>query len=171
VSIYNLTDGAKYIIEVTPYVLQNGKKVYKTPTTTSIVTYNLKKVANYAKAGKSTQSQAGAYSSAWVSGVYEAAGYGYPSGTPINFWNKWSFTGSTSIKNMPIGAVVVGTGLKGANNKYGQLGIYVGNNEVIDCIGPGMLRVTPLNDWIKEQNSTCQGKKGFIGWVIPGISK
>ena len=103
---------------------------------------------------------------AWVSGVYQAAGLGYPGGNAIDYWTRWSSSGSTDMENIPVGAVVVGSGSGSASgNKYGHVGIYIGDGMVVD--NPGYHRTISLNEWIAKQIGTCNGYHGYIGWVWP----
>lgn len=106
------------------------------------------------------------YCARWVSGVYQAAGLGYPGGNAIDYWTRWGSTGSTSMDNIPIGAVVVGSGSGSAlGNEYGHVGIYIGNGMVAD--NPGYHRIISIEDWAKRQVGTCHGYHGYIGWVWP----
>lgn len=129
-----------------------------------------KKVASYAAKNISTQPTTMNYCAAWVSGVYEAAGLGYPGGNARDFWFKWKSTGSSSPNNIPVGAVVVGSGQGSMGAIYGHVGIYIGNNMVAENIGRH--HVTTLDNWIasNRQYNKSLGKKGFVGWVWPGKS-
>lgn len=102
---------------------------------------------------------------AWVSGVYEAAGLPYPYGNAIDFWNRWKNTGSTSMNNIPLGAVVCGSGTGYMGSIYGHVGIYIGDGLVANNIGT--FSIEPLESWCAWQTATCQGHTGWIGWVWP----
>ena len=102
---------------------------------------------------------------AWVSGVYQAAGLPYPTGNAIDFWNKWKSSGSTSKDNIPLGAVVCGSGSGYMGSIYGHVGIYIGNGKVANNIGT--FSVETLDQWCSWQTATCQGHTGWIGWVWP----
>lgn len=122
-------------------------------------------VANNARNGISSTPATLNYCAAWVSGVYEASGLGYPGGNAIDFWTNWSASGSASMDNIPIGAVVVGSGSGSMGALYGHVGIYIGNNQVAENIG--RVNICSLDEWASKQVQTCHGYKGFIGWVWP----
>lgn len=124
------------------------------------------RVASIAKNNQGTQPCLSGYCAKWVSGIYQAAGLGYPGGHAIDYWNRWHTSGSRSSENIPVGAVVVGSGSGSElGNRYGHVGVYLGNGMVADNIG--YHRVTTLENWIAYNDGTCQGCTGFIGWVWP----
>ena len=124
------------------------------------------RVVAIAKSNQGTRPCTAGWCAAWVSGIYEAAGLGYPGGNAIDYWTRWSSSGSTSMDNIPIGAVVVGSGSgSAAGNKYGHVGIYIGNGMVSD--NPGYHRIISLEEWAAKQRGTCNGYHGYIGWVWP----
>lgn len=100
---------------------------------------------------------------AWVSGVFDAAGLPYPTGDAIDFWNKWSYSGSTSMENIPVGAVVVGSGTGYMGSLFGHVGIYIGDGLVANNVG--YLSIETVEQWASWQSATCQGHTGWIGWV------
>ncbi len=102
---------------------------------------------------------------AWVSGVYEAAGLPYPTGNAIDFWNRWKNSGSTSKDNIPLGAVVCGSGSGYMGSLYGHVGIYIGDGLVANNIGT--FSIESLETWYGWQTAICQGHTGWIGWVWP----
>lgn len=124
------------------------------------------RVVAIAKSNQGTRPCTGGWCAAWVSGIYEAAGLGYPGGNAIDYWTRWSSSGSTSMDNIPIGAVVVGSGSgSAAGNKYGHVGIYLGDGMVADNVG--YHRIISLDEWAARQVGTCNGYHGYIGWVWP----
>ena len=124
------------------------------------------RVAEIAKNNQGTMPCTGGFCARWVSGVYQAADLGYPGGNAIDFWTRWSYSGSTSMDNIPVGAVVVGSGCGSeAGNKYGHVGIYIGNGMVADNVGRH--RVISLEEWAAYNSGYCNGYHGYIGWVWP----
>ena len=124
------------------------------------------RVADIARYNQGTMPCTGGFCARWVSGVYQAAGLGYPGGNAIDFWTRWSYSGSTSMDNIPVGAVVVGSGSGSeAGNKYGHVGIYLGDGMVADNVG--CHRVMSLEEWAAYQVGYCNGYQGYIGWVWP----
>lgn len=123
-------------------------------------------VAAMARDNQGTQPCISGYCAKWVSGIYQAAGCGYPGGNAIDYWTRWGSSGSTRTDNIPVGAVVVGSGSGSElGNLYGHVGIYIGNGMVADNIGRH--RITTLEAWIAYNAGVCQGYRGFIGWVWP----
>ena len=124
------------------------------------------KVAAIARDNQGTQPCVSGYCAKWVSGIYQAAGCGYPGGNAIDYWTRWKSSGSTRTDNIPVGAVVVGSGSGSElGNQYGHVGIYIGNGMVADNVGKH--RITTLENWIAGNVGVCQGYRGFIGWVWP----
>lgn len=137
-------------------------------TKVNYVTDIQRKISNIARNNAGTYPCTANYCAAWVEGVYHAAGLGYSPcfGNAIDYWNKWNYSGSSSLENIPIGAVVVGSGSGSyMGNRYGHVGVYLGDGLVAENIGRH--NVTNINNWINSQRGTCQGYHGFIGWVWP----
>lgn len=144
------------------------KKDNLSETKANYITDMQNKIANIAKNNAGTYPCTANYCAAWVEGVYHAAGLGYTPcfGNAIDYWNKWSSSGSSSLENIPVGAVVVGSGSGSyMGNLYGHVGVYLGNGLVAENIGRH--NITDINSWINSQRGTCQGHHGFIGWVWP----
>lgn len=142
------------------------KTEYKPQNNYGNVTNLRERVALIAKNNQGTQPCIGGYCAKWVSGVYQAAGLGYPGGNAIDYWTRWGTTGSTSWDNIPVGAVVVGSGSGSAmGNRYGHVGIYIGNGLVADNIG--YHRIVSIQEWMAYNVGTCHGYTGYIGWVWP----
>lgn len=122
-----------------------------------------RKVADLARSNGGTRPCTLNYCAAWVSGIFEAAGQGYIYGNAIDFWNNWSSSGSTSMDNIPVGAVVVGSGYGSAGAIYGHVGIYLGDGMVASNIG--YLEIATLEQHLSWQTAVCQGHQGWVGWV------
>ena len=104
---------------------------------------------------------------AWVTGVYEAAGASVvPYGNAIDMWINYCGTGSTSMNNIPPGAIVCGSGSGSDGAAYGHVGVYLGNGLVANNLG--YHSVQSLGDWCSWQTAICQGHTGWIGWGFPG---
>lgn len=149
---------------------KNGfvKKNYLSKEKINYVTEMQQRIANIARNNQGSYPCTANYCAAWVEGVYQASGVGYTScyGNAIDYWNKWNASGSTSLENIPIGAVVVGSGSGSyMGNTYGHVGVYIGNGQIAENIG--YHNITDINSWIQSQRGTCQGHHGFIGWVWP----
>ena len=104
---------------------------------------------------------------AWVTGVYQVAGASeIPYGDAIDMWNTYQNTGSTSMDNIPPGAIVCGSGSGYMGSLYGHVGIYIGDGMVANNVGH--FSIESLSNWISWQTATCQGHTGWIGWIYPG---
>ena len=135
-------------------------------TKTNYITDLQKKVSRIARNNQGTYPCTANYCAAWVSGIYQAAGACNPSGNAIDYWLQWSHTGSTSMNNIPVGAVVVGSGSGSSmGNKYGHVGVYLGDGMVADNVG--YHRIVSLKEWASGQVGYCRGYHGYIGWVWP----
>ena len=78
-------------------------------------------------------------------------------------YDAWlSYGVSTSKDNIPVGAMVYGSGsptVDDYNNPYGHVGVYVGDGMVADQGG-----TVSLDSWISWQHANCDGHEGWIGW-------
>ena len=102
---------------------------------------------------------------AWVSGVYNAAGVLPPHGNAIDYWNKWSYTGSTSMTDIPVGAAVISSGAGYDGSVYGHIGIHIGGGIIANNIG--YCKIETIESFAAGATATCQGHRGYIGWVWP----
>lgn len=133
---------------------------------TNYITEQQKTIANIARNNAGTYPCTSGYCAAWVSGVYQASGYCSPSGNAIDFWLQWKDSGSTSMDNIPVGAVVVGSGSGSAlGNQYGHVGVYLGDGLVAENVG--YHRIISIQEWAASQVGYCRGYHGYIGWVWP----
>lgn len=88
-----------------------------------------KRVVANAKANNGTRAATYGYCAAWVSGIYEKSGLGYPGGDAYTWWTRWRSTGSTDTSNMPLGVPVI-FNKSASNQMYGHIGIHVGNGMI-----------------------------------------
>ena len=160
--------------DITGYVHKKYLSETKTSVQTETVTGSVRddienlqlRVAAIARENLSTRPCTSGMCAAWVSGVYSAAGLGYPGGNAIDYWTRWGHAGSTSMENIPIGAVVVGSGSGSAlGNQYGHVGVYLGDGLVAENVG--YHRIISIEEWAAKNVGTCHGYTGYIGWVWP----
>lgn len=130
------------------------------------MTKKMKDIADSASKGKSTFPCTKDWCAAWVSGVYEASGYGKIPGNAIDMWNQYKNTGSTDLKNMPPGAIVCSSGYGPMGATYGHVGIYLGNGKIAN--NKGYFAVETIEEFRAWNTAVCQGHQGIIGWVMPG---
>lgn len=134
-------------------------------------------VAEIAEQDRGTVSASPGRCAAWVSGVYEAAGVGYPGGNAIDYWHYWKDSGSTDLSNIPVGAAVVGSGSTSSDGlTYGHVGIYIGNGKIAHNAGKGSVTISTVEEfeayYCKGNLSQCtygayRGMRGILGWVWP----
>ena len=102
---------------------------------------------------------------AWVSGVYSRSGASTPFGNAIDYWNKWSYSGSSSMDNIPVGAAVISSGAGYDGSVYGHIGIYLGGGMVASNVG--YCKIETIQSFDASATATCQGHRGYICWVWP----
>lgn len=122
-------------------------------------------VAKNAAAGNSTFPALPGWCAAWVSGVYSYTGITPPRGNAIDYWLKWSYSGSRSMDNIPVGACVISSGWGAAGAEYGHIGIYLGNGKVASNVG--YIKIQSIESFDSDATATCRGYRGYIGWVWP----
>ena len=75
-------------------------------------------------------------------------------------YQAWEQFGvSESRDNIPVGAMVYGSGSGSDGAQWGHVGIYVGDGMVADQGG-----VTDIDSWVSWQTADCHGHTGWIGW-------
>lgn len=136
-----------------------------------------KEVAERAEKNRGTVSADHGRCAAWVSGVYQASGLGYPGGNAIDYWHRWKAAGCPDYSDIPLGAVVVGSGSKSESGKtYGHVGIYIGDGKIAHNAGGGKATISSIeefeNYYCAGNLSLCEypeyrGRKGILGWVWP----
>ena len=119
----------------------------------------------------------------WVYNVYNAAGVSCPYWSGADLWYALGSPANTDINDIPVGAIVIGTG-RNSNTEYkdfyyGHVGICLGDTngdgvlEVRDCTGPGPegIHNSAINTWVSWQTDSIFGSEprtpGFVGWVFP----
>ncbi len=122
-------------------------------------------VADLAATNRGTFPCNAGWCAAWVSGVYNAAGVMPPHGNAIDYWNKWQSTGSTSMTDIPVGAAVISSGAGYEGSIYGHIGIHIGGGIVASNIG--YCKLETVESFGASATATCQGHRGYIGWVWP----
>lgn len=95
----------------------------------------------------------------WVSQVFSAAGYGYPSGNANDMYNAWC-TSSNKSNLRPGMIIAVPTHPQTrAGRIYGHIGIYVGNGIVRQNIG--YISEQGLDSWINFYGQTATPRWGW----------
>lgn len=101
----------------------------------------------------------------WVSRVFAAAGFSYLGGNANDMYNRWCT--SSNKDNLRVGMIVaVSTYSKNTMGRiYGHVGIYVGNNTVMENIGG--IASTNLDRWISYYGDTVSPRWGWAGgWAL-----
>ncbi len=144
-----------YINEIEQFVLfqQNANMNFDNITfENEIANEKQKKVALIASAA----SEYGIYASEgkcqkWVADIYaKVLGTRGHAASAIAAGRSWSV--SKDWSTIQIGATVYGT----ASNKYGHVGIYIGNGNVIHNLD-GYVKTQSLESWVKQYNGKCWG--------------
>lgn len=148
----------------------SGSSSYSEPAPSYSVTENTtsglaQRIATNARNNNGWYPAAAGMCAQWVAGIYAQSGAGRPYGNAIDYWNKWSYSGSTSKSNIPVGAAVISSGAGVLAATYGHIGIYLGNGMVASNIGG--VRIESIDSFDRGATATCQGHRGYIGWVWP----
>lgn len=101
----------------------------------------------------------------WVSRVFAAAGFSYLGGNANDMYNRWCT--SSNKDNLRVGMIVaVSTYSKNTMGRiYGHVGIYVGNNTVMENIGG--IASTNIDQWISYYGDTVSPRWGWAGdWAL-----
>ncbi len=107
----------------------------------------------------------------WVSRVFAAAGFSYlggnanDSGNANDMYNRWCT--SSNKDDLRVGMMVaVPTYSKNSMGRiYGHIGIYVGNNTVMENVGN--IASTNLDQWIAYYGDTVSPRWGWAGgWAL-----
>ncbi|MDO4437635.1 MAG: hypothetical protein Q4B77_06785 [Coriobacteriaceae bacterium] len=101
----------------------------------------------------------------WVSQVFAAAGFSYVGGNANDMYN--AYCTSSNKNDLKVGMVVaVSTYSKNTMGRiYGHIGIYVGNNTVMENIGG--IASTNLDRWISYYGDTVSPRWGWLGgWAL-----
>lgn len=122
----------------------------------------MKKAQAIVNASYSVPSAGNGWCAAWVSQVYSAAGFGYPTGNACDmYWNYCTSSNKDDIMEGMIIAVPSHTGTY-LGSIYGHIGIIVyhdGTFFVRQNVGP-ITEVT-LDEWIQHYGTTYEPKWGF----------
>ncbi|MDD3485089.1 MAG: hypothetical protein PHI26_00355 [Atopobiaceae bacterium] len=142
----------------------SGGSVYVDTSTSGQSTSGLTNAqANVVNACKSVGSPGSGLCAMWVSQVFAAAGYGYYGGNACDMYANWCTSSNKS--NLKVGMIVaVSThSHTSAGRTYGHIGIYIGNDTMMDNVG--YVRTINVNDWISYYNTTVTPRWGWIGGV------
>lgn len=96
----------------------------------------------------------------WVSQVFSRAGYPYASGNANDMYNAWT---TTSDRGAIKPGMIIATPTHPhtlAGRIYGHIGIYVGNNTVMDNIG--YIRSSSLDSWISYYSASVYPRWGWL---------
>ncbi len=99
----------------------------------------------------------------WVSRVFSAAGFSYPTGNANDMYYRWCHT-SDRNKLKPGMIVAVSTHpFSAAGRIYGHVGIYLGNGVVRDNIG--YIRTISVDEWINFYSTVVPVRWGWINGI------
>ena len=105
-------------------------------------------------------SPGGGLCAAWVSMVYEAAGYGYPGGNANDMFYNWCTSDDRNDLEPGMIVAVPSHPHTSAGQTYGHVAIYMGNGMVRDNIG--YIRDISLDEWLDYYGATYTPKWGWI---------
>lgn len=101
----------------------------------------------------------GGYCLKWVNDVYQAAG------ASVTRYSTASLAGyklgvSNDFSSVPIGAILYGYG--SYEGSVGHVGIYIGNNQVVSCIGNRYVKTDTLSGFVSTYNVACWGWASYV---------
>lgn len=101
----------------------------------------------------------------WVSQVFSSAGFAYVGGNANDMYNRYC---TSSDRGAIKPGMIIASPTHphtSAGRIYGHVGIYVGNNTVMDNVG--FIRSIGLDEWISYYGVTVRPRWGWIGgWVL-----
>ncbi len=101
----------------------------------------------------------------WVSQVFSSAGFGYVGGNANDMYNRYC---TSSDRGAIKPGMIIASPTHphtSAGRIYGHVGIYVGNNTVMDNVG--FVRSIGLDEWISYYGVTVKPRWGWIGgWAL-----
>ena len=101
----------------------------------------------------------------WVSRVFASAGFSYVGGNANDMYNRYCTSSDRSA--LKPGMIIASPTHPhtAAGRIYGHVGIYVGNNTVMENVGS--IQATNLDSWISYYGATVTPRWGWIGgWVL-----
>ena len=100
---------------------------------------------------------------AWVSNVFSRAGLGFIGGNACDMYN--AYCTSSNRSNLQVGMIVaVSThSHTTAGRIYGHVGIYIGNNQVMENIGS--INTQSLDSWCAYYGTTVSPRWGWLGGI------
>lgn len=110
-----------------------------------------------------TASPGAGYCAAWVSYVMRNAGFGRVAGNANDMYNAWCT--SSSKANLQVGMIVaVSTHSHTyAGRIYGHVGIYIGDNKIMENIGP--INTQGIDTWISYYGTTVTPRWGWANGI------
>lgn len=110
-----------------------------------------------------TPSPGAGYCAAWVSRVYQNAGFGYPGGNACDMY--WNYCTSSDRSQLKVGMIVAvpSHNHDSAGMRWGHVAIYIGDNKVMENVGS--IKTTDLDSWIAYYGTTYPVKWGFAANV------
>ncbi len=130
----------------------------------TITTSGSGSLAAVLSACNTTPSPGYGYCAAWVSNVFRNAGVGSPGGNACDMYAAWC--GSSDRSKLQPGMIIAVSShnLDSAGYIYGHVGIYVGNNTVMDNIG--YIRSVNVDSWISTFSGIVPARWGWLGGVV-----
>ena len=113
----------------------------------------------------SVPSPGGGLCAMWVSQVFAAAGFPYYGGNANDMYN--AYCTSSNKSGLKVGMIIAVSSHPHtyAGRTYGHIGIYVGDNTVMDNIG--YIRTINVDEWISYYGATVTPRWGWVGGVAP----
>ena len=102
----------------------------------------------------------------WVSQVFAAAGFPYYGGNANDMYNAYCTSSNKSKLKVGMVVAVSTHGHTSAGRTYGHIGIYVGNNTIMDNVGS--IRSISVDSWVSYYGDIVTPRWGWLGGVALG---
>lgn len=112
----------------------------------------------------STPTTAPGYCSEWISYVFENAGLPLIGGDARQMCERYCFTSDRQLLVPGMIVAVTTSGLTSDSLEYGHIGIYVGNNTIMDSVG--YIRVMSLDEWSDLYGDLVEPLWGWFGGYV-----
>lgn len=115
-------------------------------------------------AAHSTAPVPSGYCALWVENVYANAGYGTFYGDACDLYDKYCFSSEYSQLKAGMIVAVSTHPHTTAGSIWGHVGVYVGDNTVLDAVY-GYVRTSTLTEWVDHYGATVPVRWGWLGNV------
>lgn len=104
---------------------------------------------------------------AWVAGVFAWAGLGYEGGNARDFYERHCVLDDPARLKVAMIVAVPTHPFDVEGRRFGHVGIYVGDGQVMDCVDAGV-RTVPFSLWYGAYGVTAEPRWGWMREIALG---